>query len=164
MRADARHPLSNSLPQSGRESRLVTTDNMTRKMELYTQPAPLPDEGWKEMRHTTAARAKVLRQNQTDAETAFWHEVKAKRFYGHKFRRQFPIGPYFVDFACIEQKLVVEIDGGQHCENQKDETRTAYLKQEGFTLLRFWNNEVLNNLDGVLETLKNQLENLHGPQ
>lgn len=109
--------------------------------------------GWKEKRHTSSLQAKSLRQNQTDAEKKFWNEVKAKRFQGLKFKRQHPIGTYYADFACIEEKIVVEIDGGQHNENTKDELRTQYLEEKGFQVIRFWNNEVLDNMEGVLTTL-----------
>lgn len=98
-------------------------------------------------------RARDLRQSQTEAEKVIWHHLKAKRFLGLKFKRQHPIGPYFPDFVCLEQKLVIEIDGGQHSENTKDVTRTKYLEKEGYTVIRFWNNDVLGNIDGLLSSL-----------
>jgi very-short-patch-repair endonuclease len=111
-------------------------------------------------------KARNLRKRQTDAEKLFWHHVKAKRFLGYKFRRQFPIGPYYADFVCVEEKLVVEIDGGQHCENAGDMERTFFLNQEGYKVIRFWNNEVLKNMEGVFLslslTLSRRERELHG--
>jgi very-short-patch-repair endonuclease len=98
-------------------------------------------------------RARELRQSQTEAEKIIWHHLKAKRFFGHKFKRQHPIGPYFPDFVCLERKLVIEIDGGQHSENKKDVVRTKFLENEGYTVIRFWNNDVLGNIDGLLSSL-----------
>ncbi len=72
---------------------------------------------------------------------------------GLKFRRQQPIGSYIVDFVCFSKMLVIEVDGGQHAENEKDKQRDAWLRGEGFKVLRFWNNEVLQNIEGVLETI-----------
>lgn len=98
-------------------------------------------------------RARDLRQSQTEAEKIIRHHLKAKRFFGHKFKRQHPIGHYFPDFVCLERKLVIEIDGGQHSENKKDVVRTKFLENEGYTVIRFWNNDVLGNIDGLLSSL-----------
>ena len=123
-------------------------------------PLPLAGEGWGEgsepkiIRHKNSTiKARSLRKNQTDAEGKFWNEVKAKRFLGLKFKRQYPIKPYYADFVCLEESLIIEIDGGQHCENKEDEVRTRFLEKEGFKVIRFWNNEVLNNMEGVLSSL-----------
>ena len=103
--------------------------------------------------YTTAHRdrARLLRRAQTDAETKFWHAVKAGRLAGYKFRRQYPICQYIADFVCVDSKLIVEIDGGQHCENERDKMRTAFLESHGYEVLRFWNDAVLENIEGVLE-------------
>lgn len=98
-------------------------------------------------------QARGLRAKQTDAEKKFWREVKAKRFEGYKFRRQYPIGKYIADFVCVEAGVIVEIDGGQHCENAKDDMRTAFLNGLGYHVIRFWNNDILNNLQGSLQAL-----------
>ena len=98
-------------------------------------------------------QAKKLRKNATETETLFWFEVKDRRLGGYKFRRQCPIGRYIVDFLCLEKKLIVEIDGGQHNEREKDKIRDEYLSGLGFKVLRFWNNELLENMEGVLSTL-----------
>ena len=98
--------------------------------------------------------ARALRRNFTDAEQKFWLQVKDRRLEAHKFRRQVPIGPYIVDFLCLEKHLVIELDGGQHNENRaKDEQRTRYLERQGFRVVRFWNNEMLPNMPGVLEVV-----------
>jgi very-short-patch-repair endonuclease len=102
-------------------------------------------------------RAKILRRNATDAEKLFWQKVRNRQLGGLKFRRQQEITPYIVDFVCMEKRAVVEIDGGQHCESKADAVRDAFLEEQGFTVLRYWNNEVLHNIDGVLENLKNAL-------
>lgn len=82
-----------------------------------------------------------------------WFRLRANRFAGASFRRQMPIGPYIVDFVCLESRLIVEVDGGQHADNMHDRKRDAWLRGQGFTILRFWNNEVLSNLDGALEMI-----------
>jgi len=101
------------------------------------------------------ARAKALRTSQTDAEQRIWYYLRGHRFQGLKFRRQKPVGNYIVDFICHEEKLIIEIDGGQHQENTEyDARRDAWLKKQGCTVLRFWNNEVLEQIEGVLETIR----------
>ena len=103
------------------------------------------------------AQAKKLRSSMTDAERRLWYRLRAHRFDGHKFKRQVPIGPYIVDFACLGRKLVIEVDGGQHVESRSDITRDRYLSSEGFRVLRFWNNDVLRNTEGVLEMVLSAL-------
>lgn len=104
---------------------------------------------------TKLTRAKALRANLTDAERRLWYNLRAHRFMGLKFKRQKPIGRYIVDFACIERRLIVELDGGQHAENTvRDERRDRWLRGQGFTVLRFWNREVMRQLDDVLERIR----------
>lgn len=101
--------------------------------------------------------AKDLRGGSTDTERILWSHIRAKRLEGLKFRRQHPIGKYIVDFICLERKVVVELDGGQHTEPEKkeyDSERDYWLKQEGYRVLRFWDNEVLLNTKGVLEVIR----------
>lgn len=106
-------------------------------------------------------RAKSLRSNQTDAEQRLWYYLRAHRFMGLKFRRQKPVGNYIVDFVCRSHMLVVEVDGGHHSEQLAyDYRRDAYLKSEGFTVLRFWNNQVLNETEAVLEFIHQTVETL----
>jgi very-short-patch-repair endonuclease len=100
--------------------------------------------------------AKELRQKQTDAETILWFKLKAKHLKGFKFRRQEPIGTYIVDFVSFEKKLIVEVDGSPHREEEiriNDNQRSAWLKEQGFKMLRFWNSDVTNNIDMVLEKI-----------
>jgi len=100
--------------------------------------------------------AKTMRRAPTDAEKMLWRELRAKRFIDFKFKRQQPLGPYIVDFVCFERRLIVEIDGGQHDENV-DAERTHWLEQQGFRVLRYWNNDVMANREGVLTFLLGQL-------
>ena len=101
-----------------------------------------------------APHARELRINATDAERRLWSKLRLRQLEGARFRRQHPIGPYIVDFICLEQKLVIELDGGQHADAvEYDEARTAWLAASGYHVLRFWNNEVLRNIAGVLEAI-----------
>jgi len=96
-----------------------------------------------------------LRKRQTDAENLLWRHLRGKQLEGFRFRRQHPIGRYIADFVCLEKRLILEIDGGQHAiEKEKDIERDNWLKAEGYSTLRFWNNEVLSNLEGVFETIR----------
>jgi very-short-patch-repair endonuclease len=99
--------------------------------------------------------AKTLRTNQTDAEQRMWYHLRAHRFMGLKFKRQKPLGHYIVDFVCEEQRLIIEIDGGQHAEQvEYDQHQDAWLRSQGYTVLRFWNNEVMQQLESVLEQIR----------
>jgi very-short-patch-repair endonuclease len=99
--------------------------------------------------------ARELRRNMTDAERVLWNRLKARRLDGLKFRRQEQIGRFIVDFICFERGIVVEADGGQHAvEREKDDERTRWLNAQGFTVLRFWNNDILANTEGVMETIR----------
>lgn len=103
--------------------------------------------------------AKQLRLGQTDAEARLWYHLRAHRFLGMKFKRQKPVGPYIVDFICLEHKLVIEVDGGQHSEDQAyDQRRSQRLAAEGLRVLRFWNDEVLRDTDAVLEQIRLVIE------
>ncbi len=106
------------------------------------------------------ALARKLRQSQTDAEKALWARLKNKQVEGVKFRRQQPLGSYIGDLVSFERKIIVEVDGGQHNEREareRDEQRAAWLKERGYQVLRFWNNEVLVNMEGVLEKIREVL-------
>lgn len=102
--------------------------------------------------------AKKLRRNMTDAERRIWYRLRAHRFEGIKFKRQVPIGSYVVDFACLNHKLVVELDGGQHSDASRDRYRDEWLRENGFRVLRFWNNDVLKNTDAVLLEILSALQ------
>ncbi len=98
-----------------------------------------------------------LRRGTTDAEKRLWAALRDRRMGGFKFRRQHRIGAYVADFACLECMLVVEADGGQHADSEKDELRTQQLAKAGWRVLRFWNHDILTNLDGVLITIEADL-------
>ncbi len=101
--------------------------------------------------------ARGLRRRQTEAEKALWMRLRGKQFEGLKFRRQQPIGAYIVDFVSFQKKLVIEVDGGHHCEMEvraKDGERSEWLREKGYHVLRFWDNEVLTNMEGVLERIR----------
>lgn len=107
--------------------------------------------------------ARILRKNLTREERILWHNLRSRNFLGYKFRRQEPIGKYIVDFLCYEKKLIIDLDGGQHNQDdkiKKDNKRDAYLRKNGFKILRFWNNEVMDNLNGALMKIKEELESL----
>jgi very-short-patch-repair endonuclease len=102
-----------------------------------------------------ATIAKTLRKKSTDAENVLWKQLRRKQLEGLKFRRQQPIDNYVVDFVCFKKRIVIEVDGGQHSiERDKDSERDNYLVINGFKVLRFWNNEVLQNIEGVLEIIR----------
>lgn len=99
--------------------------------------------------------ARNLRKKQTDAEKLLWKHLRARQLEGLKFRRQHTIGRYVVDFVCLEKTLVIELDGGQHAvKRKKDNDRDEWLRGEGFRVMRFWNNDVLTNIEGVLEVIR----------
>jgi very-short-patch-repair endonuclease len=97
----------------------------------------------------------------TDAEWRLWSALRSRRLAGYKFRRQHPIGPFILDFACIEHRLAIEADGGQHAKNRKDGRRTGWLTRRGWRVLRFWNNDVLTNPDGVQDVILEELTGRH---
>src|SRR5712675_351966 len=105
----------------------------------------------------TVRVARRLRANQTDAETVLWNRIRNRQINGHKFVRQVPIDGYICDFVCREKFLIVEVDGGQHNESTTDAIRDRRLTEQGYRVLRFWNNDVLGNLEGVLTTLQAEL-------
>lgn len=110
------------------------------------------------MPHTPVAsknrkNARTMRRAMTDAELKLWNELRAHRLMGLSFRRQLPVGGYIVDFACPSRKLIIEVDGSQHAEIQSeyDRQRTARLEEDGWTILRFWNDDVLRDIDNVCQ-------------
>lgn len=109
--------------------------------------------------HPNVPRARVLRRDSTDAERAMWRLSRSRHLAGHKFRRQLPIGPYIADFACFARRLVVELDGGRHgIAIARDAARTRAIERHGFRVVRFWNNDVLANPEGVLMMIVEALE------
>jgi very-short-patch-repair endonuclease len=101
--------------------------------------------------------ARRLRGNQTDAETVLWNRIRNRQIDGHKFVRQMPMTNYICDFVCRERLLIIEVDGGQHNESAADATRDRRLAENGYRVLRFWNNDVLGNIDGVLTVIQTAL-------
>jgi very-short-patch-repair endonuclease len=105
--------------------------------------------------------ARQLRRNMTDAEQKLWQCLRGRQLAGCRFRRQHPVGPYIVDFACLEKQLLIEVDGGQHNGSRTDTRRDAFLRGKGFAMMRFWNNDVLENLEGVCDVILRHLGDTH---
>ena len=116
-----------------------------------------------------AKNARALRGRMTDAERKLWARLRNRQLAGHRFRRQVPLGKFVADFACYNARLVVELDGDQHAGGghvgmgEDDAVRRKWLEDRGFLILRFWNNEVLENTEGVLETIAQALEDRKPP-
>jgi very-short-patch-repair endonuclease len=148
--------LPNRSPAKGREAR--------------ANPAPLPFAGEgkptrsdgreRGRRKLLKDRAKAMRSSATPAEHRLWQILRGKRFDGYKFKRQLPLDAYIADFACLARRLIVEADGGQHGQDSRDERRDAYLRAQGFRILRFWNDDIFDNEAGVLTRI---LEALQSP-
>ncbi len=102
--------------------------------------------------------SRQLRKGMTDVEQLLWHKIRGRQLLNARFRRQHPLGVYIVDFICCEHKLIIELDGSQH-KNQKpyDDKRDQWLTTQDYTVLRFWNNDVINNMEGILETIYHNL-------
>jgi very-short-patch-repair endonuclease len=126
------------------------------KTLIIPPSAPSPVRGKAGMGVRKAVqRARELRRNPTDTERKLWHHIRDKQIENFRFRRQRPIGKYIVDFICLEANLVIELDGGQHAEQlQYDAARTKYLTAQGLHVLRYWNNDVVQNIEGVLEDIR----------
>jgi very-short-patch-repair endonuclease len=108
--------------------------------------------------------ARKLRSNPTDVEKLLWKHLRLRQLHGFKFRRQFLLGPYVVDFVCLEARLIIEVDGGQHLEQSgNDERRTEWLNKQGFKVLRFWNNQVLQETEAVKSVISEALCCLTAP-
>ena len=111
------------------------------------------------MEKKTLQHRRELRNNLTGAEMHLWKYLRRRQMLGHKFRRQHAIGPYIADFVCLEKKLVIEIDGSQHLDQERyDERRSRFLQERGYWVLRFWNNEVFLQTQAVLRAIKYALE------
>ena len=109
------------------------------------------------MKNKNIKFSKYLRKNSTDAEKYLWKYLRGRQIEGFKFRRQHPIGKYTVDFINLERKLIIEADGGQHLENEKDKFRDKWLEEQGYQVLRFWDNEIFTNIEGLLEFIREKL-------
>jgi very-short-patch-repair endonuclease len=133
-------------------------------------PSPLAGEGAERKKREAGEGsrpliriARKLRSRMTDAERKLWLALRDRRFEAFKFRRQVPIGPYVADFLCFEERLILEIDGGQHAGSKRDERRDGWFAENGFRVVRFWNNDVLSNLEGVLTLLVTELNDTPHP-
>ncbi|MEO6013191.1 MAG: endonuclease domain-containing protein [Devosia sp.] len=134
------------------------------------EPSPLAGEGARradegaatnrdvESSPRTMTFAKTLRRNQTDAEQRMWRLLRDRRLDGFKFRRQVPVGPYIADFLCFDARLIVELDGSQHADSRRDKVRDRWLMDDGYRVLRIWNNELSGNRSGVLESVWSALQ------
>ncbi len=109
------------------------------------------------------SNARALRNTMTEAEKRIWFRLRAHRLNRASFRRQEPLGTYIVDFVCFDARLIIEIDGSQHADSQRDKVRDAWLVAQGFTVLRFWNTDVLANTDGVTERIDDALRASSSP-
>lgn len=102
--------------------------------------------------------ARQLRLSPSEAQKVLWYQLRQKQLNGCKFRREHPMGPYIVDFICLSNKLIIEVDGGQHVQQASyDSRRTQWLESQGFKVLRFWNNDVLANTEAVIEIVLKHL-------
>ena len=125
---------------------------------LRSRPSsPARGEGKSSVNAEMRRRARALRTRMTDAERKLWFALRERRFAGFKFRRQVPIDRFIADFICFEAPLVIEVDGGQHAESLQDRRRDRWFAANGYRVVRFWNNEVLSNLEGVLSVLSAEL-------
>ena len=131
---------------------------MTKNSGVQQQEIPSPNGGrlgWGSLRE----RARELRGNPTEAKKVIWRHLRNKQLGGYRFRRQHPLGRFIVDFFCFEKNLVIELDGGHHSEQTgNDEIRTSWLEASGYRVLRFWNNQIMDETDAVLEVILNELE------
>ena len=130
---------------------------MGEKRDIVPLPAAGEGQGSRsdarERGRVLHSRAKTMRSAQTDAEARLWHILRAKRLAGFKFKRQLVIDHYIADFACLRRRLIIEADGGQHAENDRDRARDAYIEAQGFQILRFWNNDIFENETGVSDAI-----------
>ena len=141
------------LPNPARKLRLSIKQHLSRSREREG-PAAKRWEGEGELDKVILDRAKAMRREMTPAEYRLWSHLRDRRLDGLKFRRQVPLGPYIVEFLCKEEKLVVEVDGGQHSESAYDARRDAWLKAEGYCVLRLWNDHVLESTDDAIERIR----------
>jgi very-short-patch-repair endonuclease len=126
---------------------------------LRSRPSsPVKGEGKGSAVPQMRQRARALRNRMTDAERKLWYALRDRRFVGFKFRRQAPIDRFIADFICFQARLVIEVDGGEHAGSSRDQVRDRWFAENGFRVVRFWNNEVLLNLEGVLTVLLEEQE------
>ncbi len=154
--------LSPTLPVKGRGQHLLPVKGRGQHFVPVEARPLIQPRDMHRIKPDQKAFATALRNSATDAERALWKSLRGDSLNGLRFRRQFPLGIYIVDFVCFEVRLIVEVDGGQHAESAKDAQRDAWLKSQGFQVLRFWNNEVLQNMEGVMQMIFKAI-NSHTP-
>ena len=169
MAHDCPHP--GPLPQAGEGEKPATPAAITRVRETAVQAQPVQTAAGsaslsreRERAGVRGQNARQLRAQGTDAEQTLWRCLRARQLNGHKFRRQHPIGPYIADFACVEARWVIELDGGQHAWEEAqlyDGHRTRFLQSQGWQVLRFWNHDVLTQIAGVLQAIAQALGHPH---
>jgi len=152
--ASGRGEQTNSV--SGRAASARRREVQTNRVSGLPSPARGRGAGGEGGRLTGHKFAQALRSHQTSAEQRLWYFLRAHRFLGLKFKRQMPIGPYIADFVCMAYKVIVEADGGQHGK-LSDFDRDVWLRAQGYTVLRFWNNQIHEEIEGVLETIRQAL-------
>ena len=149
-----------------RRGGVVVADPSPASLTLRVRSAPSPARGegvsGRVARKSPVAlgargRARALRSRMTDAERKLWYALRDRRFADFKFRRQVPVGPFIADFVCFDARLVIELDGGQHADSLHDKRRDRWLAANEFQVMRFWNNDILSNLEGVLTLLAQAL-------
>ncbi|HET9533975.1 MAG TPA: DUF559 domain-containing protein [Mesorhizobium sp.] len=158
--------LDTSPPKGVEEGReLATADTLPRPLQGERWRAPQGRDGEGEARPklirrrpNATERARLLRHGENQAEALLWLELKAKKLGGHHFVRQLPIGPYFADFCCRKRKLVVELDGSQHADSPYDRRRDEVMRSLGYSVLRFWNHDVLKRRRSVCDTILGALD------
>ena len=157
---DAMHRIAAGEGDAGGESHLQSRKQFVGGGKTLPRRIPGSVSGAKphEPGKDALALARELRRSMTDAERMLWQALRGKRFENYKFRRQVPIGGYIADFVCLERRLVVEVDGGQHSESLKDDRRDAWFAGEGFRTLRFWNVDIFQALDGSLTKIHQALQ------
>ena len=165
MTADYRHSAACLPPPSAGEGRGGGKSRRTnRPSDSPTSESPHSKPAVRN-RPWAATSPVIFGKNMTDAECRLWYHLRGRQFDGKKFREQSPIGAFVVDFVCFESSLIVELDGGQHAaEVDYDEDRTAWLNSRGFRVLRFWNSQVFEELDVVLESIWNVLQDTDRPR
>ncbi len=109
-----------------------------------------------DIKRKNVSLARGLRSNSTDAERLLWNCLRSRAVEDLKFRRQYPVGDYIADFVCLEKHVVIELDGGQHNENEQDVVRDAWLVKNGYKVVRIWNNELFDNINGVVERIQEE--------
>ena len=158
------HPHPSPLPPAGEGEKPAHADAFPKVGEGEKPARAGSLSRWRERAGVRVQNARALRASGTDAEQALWRHLRSRQLNGHKFRRQHPIGPYIADFACVEARLVVELDGGQHAQAdalKHDERRTQFLLARGWHVLRFWNHDMLAEPAGVLQAIVQALAHPH---